>query len=93
MKTPKDRSMPLTAAMARFVDVADLIRSRTQVDDVLRDLCEDYRLARELLMKAKKERPKPTKRIAEYSSLVDDLEDEIMRYLLGAEQQSKHDET
>lgn len=87
MNTPKNRSMPLTAAMARFVDVADLIRSRTEVDDVLRDLCEDYRLARELLLKAKKQRPRSAKKISEYSSLVDDLEDEIMRYLVGLERQ------
>lgn len=86
MKTPKNRSMPLTAAMARFVDVADLIRSRAEFDDTLRDLCEDYRLARELLLNAKKEKPRSTKNISEYSSLVDDLEDEIMRYLVNVKQ-------
>ena len=90
MNTPKPRSMPLTAAMARFVDVADLIRSRADADEVLRDLCEDYRMARQLLVKAKKEKPKPTTKIAEYSSLVDDLEDEIIRYLLGTEQKPKN---
>jgi len=81
--------MPLTAAMARFVDVADLIRSRSEVDEVLRDLCEDYRLAREILMRLKKERPKPSKKIAEYSALVGDLEEEIMAYLLDPDRQSK----
>ncbi|WP_147448276.1 hypothetical protein [Mesorhizobium sp. YM1C-6-2] len=90
MKTPKNRSMPLTAAMARFVDVAELIRSRAELDDTLRDLCEDYRLARELLLNAKKEKPRSTKNISEYSSLVDDLEDEIMRYLVNVKQ---HPET
>ena len=74
--------MPLTAAMARFVDVADLIRSRAEVDEVLRDLCEDYRLAREILNRMKKERPKPSKKISEYSVMVHDLEEEIMAYLL-----------
>ena len=80
--------MPLTAAMARFVDVADAIRSRVEVDEVLRDLCEDYRLAREILARMKKERPKPGKKVAEYSLLVEDLEDEIMTYLLSPEQES-----
>ena len=74
--------MPLTAAMARFVDVADLIRSRAEVDEVLRDLCEDYRLAREILNRMKKERPKPSDKISEYSVMVHDLEEEIMAYLL-----------
>jgi hypothetical protein len=91
MTTPKNRSMPLTAAMARFVEVADIIRSRSEVDEVLRDLCEDYRLARELLQKAKKEKPRPTKKISEYLSLVEDLEDEIMRYLIGGERQQKRE--
>lgn len=86
MKTPKNRSMPLSAAMARFVDVAELIRSRAEFDSTLRDLCEDYQLARELLLKAKKEKPRSTKNISEYSSLVDDLEDEIMRYLVSVKQ-------
>ena len=74
--------MPLTAAMARLVDVADLIRSRAEVDEVLRDLCEDYRLAREILNRMKKERPKPSDKISEYSVMVHDLEEEIMAYLL-----------
>jgi hypothetical protein len=68
--------------MARFVDVADLIRSRAEVDEVLRDLCEDYRLAREILNRMKKERPKPSDKISEYSVMVHDLEEEIMAYLL-----------
>lgn len=87
MRTPKNRSMPLTTAMARFVDVAELIRSRAELDEVLRDLCEDYRMARQLLLREKKQKPRHAKRIAEYSSLVDELEDEIMRYLIGAEQE------
>ncbi|MCO5064982.1 MAG: hypothetical protein M9924_11285 [Rhizobiaceae bacterium] len=78
--------MLLTTAMARFVDVSDLIKSRAQVDDFLRDLCEDYQLARQLLLREKKQRPRQAKKIAEYTSLVDELEDEIMRYLIGAEQ-------
>jgi hypothetical protein len=90
MKPPKDRSIPLTAAMARFVDVADLIRSRVGADDVLGDLCEDYRLARDLLMRAKKEKPRSAKKITEYAALVDDLEDEIIRYLVGDGQRTKH---
>jgi hypothetical protein len=83
MNTPKPRSMPLTAAMARFVDVADLIRSRADADDVLRDLCEDYRIARQILMRAKKEKPEPKEKIIEYSSLVDELENELIMYLLN----------
>lgn len=78
--------MPLTAAMARFADVADIIKSRADADEALRELCEDYRLARQTLLRIKREKPRPTKKISEYTSLVDDLEDEIMRYLLGAEQ-------
>jgi hypothetical protein len=80
--------MPLTAAMARFVDVADLIRSRAEADEVLRDLCEDYRIARELLTRTKKEKPRPSKRIAEASVMVTDLEEEIMAYLLNPDQRS-----
>ena len=86
MSAPKNRSMPLTAAMARFADVADVIKSRAKVDEGLRDLCEDYRLARETLKRIRREKPRPAKKVAEYLSLVEDLEDEIMRYLLGAEQ-------
>jgi hypothetical protein len=91
MRTSKNRSMPLTAAMARFADVADIIRSRSEVDEVLRDLCEDYRTARQTLTRIKKEKPRPTEKIAEYTSFVEDLEDEIMRYMLGAERQSKNE--
>ena len=80
--------MPLTTAMARFVDVADLIKSRAEVDEVLHDLCEDYRLARELLTRTKKEKPRPSKRIAEASVMVTDLEEEIMAYLLDPDQHS-----
>lgn len=89
MRAPKNRSMPLTAAMARFVDVADLIRSRVKDDEVLRDLCEDYRLARETLTRLKKEKPKPSKKIAEYSVLAEGLEEEIMGYLLNTDQRVK----
>ena len=39
-------------------------------------------MARQILTKAKKEKPKPTKKIFEYSSLVNELEDEIIMYLL-----------
>jgi len=77
--------MPLTAALARFMDVADLIKSRVVTDDVLRDLCEDYRLARETLTRLKKQRPKRPAEIDEYTSFVAELEDEIIRHLLGAE--------
>ncbi len=80
--------MPFTAAMARFVDVADLIKSRAEVDDTLRDLCEDYRLARQVLLHEKKQRPRNVKKISEYSSLADELEDEILRYLVGTGQGS-----
>ncbi len=86
MNTPKRRSMPMTSAMARFVDVADIIKSRAEVDDFLRDLCEDYRLARQLLSREKKQKPRQAKKISEYSSLVEDLEDEILRYLVDVEQ-------
>lgn len=86
MNTPKRRSMPMTSAMARFVDVADIIKSRAEVDDFLRDLCEDYRLARQLLSREKKQKPRQAKKISEYSCLVDDLEDEILKYLVDVEQ-------
>jgi len=91
MSASKNPSMPLTAAMARFADVADIIRSRAEADEVLRDLCEDYRTARQTLTRLKKEKPRPTKKIAEYASLVEELEDEIMRYMLGAERQSNNE--
>ena len=38
MKAPKSWSMPLTAALVRFVDVAELIKSRSIADEVLCDL-------------------------------------------------------
>lgn len=88
MKTSKSRTMTVTAAMAKFADVADLIRSRAEVDEALRDLCEDYRLARATLLRIKKEKPRPTARVIEYSTLVSDLEEEIIRYLLGPERHS-----
>ena len=86
MKDPKNRSMPLTAAMVRFVDVAELIKSRAISDEVLQDLCEDYRLARETLTRLKKAKPKRAAEISEYTILVSELEDEIIRLLLGAEE-------
>lgn len=86
MADPTNRSMPLTAALARFMDVADLIKSRVGTDDVLRDLCEDYRLARETLTRLKKERPKRPAEIEEYTSFAAELEDEIIRHLLGPEE-------
>jgi hypothetical protein len=84
MKAPRNQSMPLTAAMVRFVDVAELIRSRSIADEVLRELCEDYRLARETLTRLKKQRPRRTVEIAEYTSLAADLENEIIQHLLGS---------
>jgi hypothetical protein len=84
MKEPRNRSMPLTAAMVRFVDVAELIKARSLSDETLRDLCEDYRLARETLTKLRRSKPKRAAEIAEYSTLVSELEDEIIRHLLGS---------
>src|SRR5262245_13582840 len=84
VKDPKSRSMPLTAAMVRFVDVAELIKSRSIADEVLRDLCEDYRLARETLTKLRKAKPKRSVEIHEYTDIVAELEDEIIRRLLGS---------
>jgi hypothetical protein len=86
MKAPKNRSMPLTAAMVRFVDVAELIKSRSKADEVLRDLCEDYRLARETLTRMKNVRPRRTVEVAEYTTLVAELENEIIRHLLGSDE-------
>jgi hypothetical protein len=84
MKEPKNRSMPLSAAMVRFVDVAELIRARSAADEALRDLCEDYRLARETLARLRRAKPKRTAQIAEYSVFASELEDEIIRHLLGS---------
>jgi hypothetical protein len=70
--------------MARFVDVAELIKSRSTTDEVLRDLCDDYRLARETLMRLRKAKPKRAVEIGEYTDLVAELEDEIVRRLLGS---------
>lgn len=81
--------MPLTAAMVRFVDVAELIKSRSIADEVLRDLCEDYRLARETLTRMKKEKPRRAAEVAEYITLVAELENEIIRHLLGPEETGK----
>jgi hypothetical protein len=87
MKGQKNRSLPLTAALARFIDVADLIKSRIARDDVLRDLCDDYHLARKTLTNLKKERPRRSARIAEYTVLAAEIEDEIVRHLLGSGEQ------
>ena len=76
--------MPLTAAMVRFVDVAELIKARSISDEVLRDMCEDYRLARETLTRLKRAKPKRLAEISEYMTLVSELEDEIIRRLVGA---------
>ena len=81
--------MPLTAAMVRFVDVAELIKSRSIADEALRDLCEDYRLARETLTRMKKTRPRRTAEVAEYTILTAELENEIIRHLLGSEEVGK----
>jgi hypothetical protein len=75
--------MPLTAAMVRLADVAELIKARSISDEVLRDLCEDYRLARETLTRLRKAKPRRALEIDEYTDLVADLEDEIVRRLLG----------
>lgn len=78
--------MPLTAAMVRFVDVAELIKARSISDEVLRDMCEDYRLARATLTRLKKAKPRRPAEISEYTTLVSELEDEIIRRLLGDEE-------
>jgi hypothetical protein len=83
VKQPRRRSMPLTAAMVRLADVAELIRARSIADEVLRDLCEDYRLARETLTRLRRTKPRRPLEIDEYTELVADLEDEIVRRLLG----------
>jgi hypothetical protein len=76
--------MSLSAAMVRFVDVAETIKARSIEDEALRDLCEDYRLARETLTRLRKAKPRRTDEIADYSVLVAELEDEIIRHLLGS---------
>lgn len=75
--------MPLTAAMVRLANAAELIKARSISDEVLRDLCEDYRLARETLTRLRKTKPRRTVEIGEYTELVAELEDEIVRRLLG----------
>ena len=70
--------------MVRFVDVAEMIKARSVADEVLKDLCEDYRLARETLTRLRKARPRRPDEVAEYSVLVAELEDEIIRHLLGS---------
>ena len=89
MKEPKNRSLPLTSALARLIDVADLMKSRIATDDVLRDLCDDYNLARKILTNLKKERPRHSARIEEYTILAAELEDEIISHLLGSGEQER----
>ena len=81
--------MPMTAAMVRFVDVAELIKSRSLDDEVLRDLCDDYRLVRETLTRMKREKPRRAAEVAEYTTLVAELENEIIQHLLGSEEVGK----
>jgi hypothetical protein len=83
MKEPKNPSLPLTTALARFIDVADLIKSRVARDNVLRELCDDYHLARKTLTNLKKERPRHSSRIEEYTVIAAEIEDEIIKHLLG----------
>ena len=89
MKEAKNWSLPLTSALARFIDVADLIKSRIATDDVLRELCDDYNLARKTLTNLRKERPRLSVRIEEYTILAGEIEDEIIRYLLGSGEQER----
>jgi hypothetical protein len=84
--------MPLTAAMARFADVADLIKVRSQTDEVLKDLCEDYQLARETLTNLRKLKPRRSSEIAEYKAFLAELEDEIIRRLLGTEDRLQNED-
>ena len=90
MTEPKNRSMQLTTAMARFADVADLIKVRSQSDETLKDLCEDYQLARETLTNLRKLKPRRSKEISEYKSFILELEDEIIRRLLGTEDKRRN---
>lgn len=83
MTDPKTQSMPLSAVLVRFADLAEQIKARSVRDEVLRDLCEDYRLARATLTRLRRKRPKPTAEVAEYTALVAELEDEIVQHLLG----------
>ena len=80
--------MPITSAMLRFVDAAELIKARSASDEGFRDLCEDYRLARETLTKMRKARPRRSAEIAEYKTMVAELEDEIIQRLIGVGEQS-----
>ena len=89
MKEAKNWSLPLTSALARLIDVADLMKSRIATDDVLRDLCDDYNLARKILTNLKKERPRHSARIEEYTILAAELEDEIISHLLGSGEQER----
>jgi hypothetical protein len=76
--------MSLSTALLRFADAAEVIRSRSVTDHVLRDLCKDYGDARAMLSRLKRKRPLPTMEIEEYTSLAAELEDEIIQRLLGS---------
>jgi hypothetical protein len=89
MKLSRNNMITLSSAMTRSVDVAELIKSRCITDEVLRDLCEEYRLARKTRTRLRKARPRRTSEVEEYSMLVDELEDEIIRHLLGSEETKK----
>jgi hypothetical protein len=76
--------MPLTAAMARFADVADVVKSRADADEALLEPCDDSRVARQTLIRIAREGQRPTRKVADYIS----LDDQITRYLLGAGRQA-----
>lgn len=75
--------MPISSAMLRFVDAAELIKARSLSDEVLRELFEDYQLARETLTKLRKAKPRKPAKVAEYKMIVAELEDEIIQRLVG----------
>lgn len=62
--------------------IADLIRARLFDDETLRELCDDHRLASATLEKLKREQPREPDKVREYSTLIAELEDEIIGYLL-----------
>lgn len=73
--------MPLTAAMTRFLDAAELIKARASDDMGFKELCEDYQSARERLSSLLKMKPRKIAEIAEYKMLVEELENEIIEQL------------
>ena len=81
--------MWLTSAMVRLIDVAELIKARSDTDEELRELCEDYRLARETLTRLRKSKPRRSLEIAEYRTLVAELEDEIICRLMRTDKGSE----